>query len=200
MKYETFRCKENLSAEILVKMDNTGADELFKDYFETFNSEDILADPICEASEEDPLQSLQPVTEEQLISGSDSHVDNIIDNVIAEQGDGLLVFNDSVNNIIGANLPGFEDAGDGNNIFATDAVNNIIKQEVADDHDQSPGPSSSAPSSGGLKIAGFAVDPDLCSIVEPEPPPAPLQALQVAAEAVQPTPTEPTGTTHCKLV
>ena len=200
MKYETFRCKENLSAEILVKMDNTGADELFKDYFETFNSEDILADPICEASEEDPLQSLQPVTEEQLISGSDSHVDNIIDNVIAEQGDGLLVFNDSVNNIIGANLPGFEDAGVGNNIFATDAVNNIIKQEIADDQDQLPGPSSSAPSSGGLKIAGFAVDPDLCSIVEPEPPPAPLQALQVAAEAVQPTPTEPTGTTHCKLV
>ena len=197
MKYETFRCKENLSAEILVKMDNTGADELFKDYFETFNSEDILADPICEASEEDPLQ---PVTEEQLISGSDSHVDNIIDNVIAEQGDGLLVFNDSVNNIIGANLPGFEDAGDGNNIFATDAVNNIIKQEIADDQEQPPGPSSSAPSSGGLKIAGFAVDPDLCSIVEPEPPPAPLQALQVAAEAVQPTPTEPTGTTHCKLV
>ena len=199
MKYETFRCKENLSAEILVKMDNTGADELFKDYFETFNSEDILADPICEASEEDPLQSLQHVTEGELISGSDSHVDNIIDNVIAEQGDGLLVFNDSVNNIIGANLPGFEDAGDGNNIFATDAVNNIIKQEVADDHDQSPGPSSSAPSSGGLKIAGFAVDPDLCSIVEPEPPPAPLQlqALQAATEAVQPTPAEPTGNTHC---
>ena len=193
MKYETFRCEENLNAQKLVKMDNTGADELFKDYFETFNSEDILADPICEASEEDPLQSLQPVTEGELISGSDSHVDNIIDNVIAEEGDGLLVFNDSVNNIIGANLPGFEDAGDGNNIFATDAVNNIIKQEIADDQDQSPGPSSSAPSSGGLKIAGFAVDPDLCSIVEPEPPPAPLQA-----EAVQPTPTEPTGTTHCK--
>ena len=195
MKYETFRCEENLNAQKLVKMDNTGADELFKDYFETFNSEDILADPICEASEEDPLQSLQPVTEGELISGSDSHVDNIIDNVIAEQGDGLLVFNDSVNNIIGANLPGFEDAGDGNNIFATDAVNNIIKQEIADDQEQPPGPSSSAPSSGGLKIAGFAVDPDLCSIV---PPTAPLQALQTAAEAVQPTPTEPTGTTHCK--
>ena len=193
MKYETFRCEENLNAQKLVKMDNTGADELFKDYFETFNSEDILADPICEASEEDPLQSLQPVTEGELISGSDSHVDNIIDNVIAEQGDGLLVFNDSVNNIIDANLPGFEDAGDGNNIFATDAVNNIIKQEIADDQEQLPGPSSSAPSSGGLKIAGFAVDPDLCSIV---PPPAP-QALQAATEAVQPTPTEPTGTTHC---
>ena len=156
-------------------MEKSDGDDLFKDYFESLNPTDILADPVCE-EDNDPLgigtdfnfdslgpapennDILEPITsliEEDLISGDPSY----------NLGDGSS-HDDAQSHLV--------------------TVDTVIKQELFDD--PIPGPSSSSssapppPQPAGLRIAGFAVDPDMCSILQPtnnSPAPEPLPQVNI---------------------
>ena len=156
-------------------MEKSDGDDLFKDYFESLNPTDILADPVCE-EDNDPLgigtdlnfdslgpapennDILEPITsliEEDLISGDPSY--NLGDGTSHDDAQSHLV-----------------------------TVDTVIKQELFDD--PIPGPSSSSssapppPQPAGLRIAGFAVDPDMCSILQPSNSQVPEPLPQVNIE------------------
>ena len=168
-------------------MDKSDGDELFKDYFETFNSE--AAAPACEASSEDPLagfgsdlnlECLGPSNPEELLNPLSSLVSQSDLLAIPEAGHqagssdhqygqvwsqptGLGTLSDQQGGQQAFVDPHYDS---GQDILPThdDTVMSVIKQEISD-----PSPADPAPSLG-LRIAGFAVDPDLCSVVDPHPP------------------------------
>ena len=115
------------------------ADDLFKDYFETLNPDEVLADPVCE-DEQDPLGLGADFQFESLETNPDDLLTPISN-----------LGNDHNNGAVQTNP---DDPGPSNRVM------NIIKQELDDEVPP-------APVKEGLKIASFAVDPDVCSVVDP---------------------------------
>ena len=116
-------------------------DDLFKDYFETLNPDEVLADPICEDDPDDPL-GLGPDFNLEALGSSTTPDDlltpitSLIEDSPSAGGDGLHPSNISQDVQPKANI-----------------VDTIIKQELADDVPPPAAPAGPSSSGLGLKIA-----------------------------------------------
>ena len=155
-------------------MEKSDGDELFKDYFETFNSE---AAPACEDSNEDPLAGFgSDLNLECLGSTNPDDLLNPLSSLVSDSD--FLAIPESGQQEAGSadhqygqlcldqqpleSQPAFIDPHDAPNQDILPTQDDIvIKQELPEPYSASPAP---AP---GLRIAGFAMDPDLCSVLQP---------------------------------
>ena len=137
-------------------MDKNNADDLFSDYFETLDSGDILPNPVCEIN--DALEGF----------GDDLNLDPLESNPLIPD-DLLTPITSIVEQDFGPDNPG---EGTSSSFSASSTnVETIIKQELNKTDNEPEASQTPLPPPTGLKIASFAVDPDVCSIVDQEKQP-----------------------------